>query len=368
MRRAESATAGRDLYPTAVGYNVPRQAGSLNDTARLLAGLPAAGGDSFAGIRSTGSWAAHRSSLDSLWSDFAWRHEQPIRSWTASQIGDLQAPGLFYPFSGPDFLFAQLFFPRAETIVLCGLEPVEPLPAVSQLSEGEIASGLNGLHTSLATVMQFSFFITKDMRNDLVSTRFRGVLPVILTFMARSGHTVQSIDLVALGGNGVPTLVSGSGGSAPGALIRCVGPDGRPKRVFYFRQDLSNDSLSASSPLLHFVSSLGAPPAFAKSASYLMHEDGFSVIGNYVTHNCRGLVQDPSGVPYRSLLSAGMDVRLYGNYHGTLDIFSSHHQPDLIQAYASGQGTPLNFGIGYLYEAERTCLMVARPRGTAMVR
>jgi hypothetical protein len=239
---------------------------------------------------------------------------------------------------------------------------------LSQLSAGEIASGLGGLQTSLTTVMQFSFFITKDMRNDLVSTRFRGVLPVILTFMARTGHTVDSLDLVALDGNGSVGVVTGSGGEAPGALIRCTGPDGRQKRVFYFRQDLSNESLHAGSPLLRFVSNLGNPPAFTKSASYLMHEGGFSNIRSYLLNNSRGLVQDPSGVPYSNLLSAGWNVQLYGSYSGTLDIFSSHHQSDLISAYKAGKATPLNFGIGYLYSPDNTCLMVGRRSATVSAR
>ena len=182
-----------------------------------------------------------------------------------------------------------------------GWSRAEPLPPLQQLSADEMVGGLDGLVTSINTAMQFSFFITKDMRRDLVSTRFRGVLPVILTFMARSGHTVESIDLVRLDGNGQPVLVSGSGGSAPGAMIRARGPGGL-KRVLYFRQDLSDSGLSPSGPFLKFVSSLGRPPAFLKSASYLMHESGFSTIRNYLLSHCRGIVQCPSGVPYRDLL------------------------------------------------------------------
>ena len=52
---------------------------------------------------------------------------------------------------------------------------------------------------------------------------------------------------------------------------------------------------------------------------------------------------------------------LYGNYRGTLDMFGTHQQPDLISAYQQGQGQALDFGIGYMFQPERTCLMVARP-------
>jgi hypothetical protein len=365
VRRAQ-AVGDEALYPTAQGFNLPTQSGTLNDTARLLAGLPAAGRDSFPQVRSSSGWVSHQNKLNTLWSDFGWRHEQPIRSWVPTQIADLQAPTLFYPFSGPDFLFAQQFFPNADTVVLCGLEPCEPLPPIAQLAQNEIDGGLDGLVTSISTAMQFSFFITKDMRRDLVSTRFRGVLPLILTFMARTGHTVESIDLVKIDSTGSPVLVSGSSGSAPGAVIRAIGPNGVMKRVFYFRQDLSNDGISPGSPFLRFVASLGHPPAFAKSASYLMHEGGFSVIREFILNNCRGIVQDPSGIPYRSFADRGWNVSLYGNYRGTLDMFAEHNQSDLIAAYQRGNAQPLDFGIGYLYNPERTCLMVGRPGAMRM--
>ena len=208
--------------------------------------------------------------------------------------------------------------------------------------------------------MQFRYFNTKDMRRDLANTRCQGVLPVILTFMARTGHSVESVDLVRLDGNGQPVIANASA-NAPGLLIRGHSPSGSVKRVFYFRQDLSDGGLHPGGSFLKFVSSLGRPPAFVKSASYLMQGDGFQTIRKYLLTGCRGIVQDPSGVPYRNLLAAGDDVRLYGNYQGTLDMFKAHQQPDLIAAYQNGSASSLNFGIGYLYRSSNTSLMVARP-------
>lgn len=359
--RAQPVEGREALFPVAAALNVPSQPAGLDDTARFLAGLPGNRQESLAGARNSAAWQRHQGTLDRMWSDFQQRHELPIRSWAGARISDLQSSqSLFYPFSGPDFLFAQAFFPHCDTMVLCGLEPCEPLPPLQQLSGGELESGLQGLVTSLSTVMQFSFFITKDMRRDLVSTRFRGVIPVILTFMARSGCQIESVDPVRLDPAGAPMLVSG--GNAPGVMIRARGPNGGLKRVFYFRQDLSDESLSFNGPFLRFVSSLGYPPAFVKSASYLMHEGGFSVIRSYLVQQCRGIVQDPSGVPYSQLLAAGAQVQLFGNYQGTLDMFSEHQQPDLIQAYRSGAGQPIDFGVGYLFNPGNTCLMVARPR------
>lgn len=364
IRRAESS-AGQEIMDTSAGLNVPSHAASVNDTARLLAGLPALiGNEAYPEVRATDGWAAHQSRMNELWRDYEGRHLQPIRQWASREIGDLQgANALFYPFGGPDFLFADAFFPRAETVVLVGLEPADPLPQLSTLAGADIESGLNGLRTSLNTIMQFSFFITKDLRTDLQATRFRGVLPVILVFLARSGHSVEAVDSIRLDGSGNAVLAQ-SGSGATGLLIRARTPHGGTRRVFYFKQDLSNDSIRPGVPLLNFVSQLGRPPVFTKSASYLMHESSFSAIRNYILQNCRALVQDPSGIPYRDIVKAGLDLRLYGNYKGTLQMFSGQNQPDLIQAYREGrhQAQSLDFGIGYLYNPANTCLMVGRNR------
>lgn len=354
VKRAESA-GNTPLYNGAVSMNVPTQAGSINDIARLFAGMDSS-------YNQTAAVAAHRQRMDSLWATHQNARRGPLQAWASEEIGDIKnANAMFYPFSGPDFLFASALFPAAETYVLCGLEPAEPLPRLSDLSQAEIDNGLTGLHNAVSTIMQSGYFITTEMRSNLQATRFRGVLPLLMAFMARTGHTVESVDTVRLDGAGNVTL-SGSSGNT-GLMIRCRSGFGSSKRVFYFRQDLSNSGVSAGGPFLTFVSRLGRVPVFLKSASYLMHESGFSNIRDYLLRHGSAIVQDPSGVPYREFSRYGWNLWLYGNYQGTLSLFPGCQQPDLIAAYSSGRYPvkPLNFGIGYLMNPQTTSLMVGRP-------
>ncbi len=354
VKRAESAGNG-PLYNGAVSMNVPTHSGSINDIARLFAGMDSS-------YSQTSAVAAHKQRMDSLWATHQYMHRGPLQAWASAEIPDIKnANAMFYPFSGPDFLFASALFPSAETFVLCGLEAAEPLPRLSDLSQGEIDSGLTGLHNAVSTIMQNGYFITTEMRSNLQATRFRGVLPLVMAFMARTGHTVESVDTVRLDGVGNLTL-SGSSGNT-GLMIRCRNGFGASKRVFYFRQDLSNGGVSAGGPFLTFVSRLGRVPTFLKSASYLMHEDGFSNIRDYLLRHSSAIVQDPSGVPFRDFGRYGWNLSLYGNYRGTLAIFAGCQQPDLAAAYTSGRYPvkPLNFGIGYLMNRQVTSLMVGRP-------
>ncbi len=353
------------LFPAQTALNIPPESAALNDSARFLAGLPAERGhDAFAALRASDAWKKHSTQLDGVWSAFASQHGAPVNSWARSQIDDLRsAKAVFYPFSGPDFLFAQLFYPKAETYVLCGLELCEPLPAWNTFSPEDVSSGLEGLVSSLSSILHFSYFITKDMRQDLQSTRFRGVLPVFMVFLARTGHAIESVDAVRLDANGNPVVFAASQSTVPGFLIRVRGPGG-PKRIFYFSQDLSNDSLSPNGSFLRFIASLGKPAALVKSASYLMHENYFSNVRNHLLTQTCGIVQDPSGVPYHNIRDLGLRLNLYGNYQNTLDIFKQYEQPDLAAACAdpANHTKPMNFGIGYLMDPRSTSLMVVRPR------
>ena len=354
VKRAESAGNG-PLYNGALSMNVPRHTDSINNIARLFAGMDSS-------YSQTAAVTAHKLRMDTLWATHLNAYRNPLQAWASSEIGDIKnANAMFYPFSGPDFLFASALFPGAETYVLAGMEPAEPLPRLSDLSQSEIDTGLTGLHNAATSIMHSGYFITTEMRSNLQATRFRGVLPLLMAFMARTGHTVESVDTVRLDGMGNVTL-SGSSGNT-GLMIRCRSGFGASKRVFYFRQDLSNGGVSAGGPFLTFVSRLGRVPAFLKSASYLMNESGFSNIRDYLLRHSSAIVQDPSGIPYREFGRYGWNLWLYGNYRGTLSIFPGCQQPDLVAAYSSGRYPvkPLNFGIGYLINPQTTCLMVGRP-------
>lgn len=326
----------------------------INDTARYLAGLPGGTRSELSLSRSSAGWKGHQSRMDKLWSTHSGRRSH-IRGFRKNLSG-LTAPGvLFYPFGGPDYLHASALFPGAKNYVLVGLEGTDSMPDLASLSEGELSRGLGGIAGSLRTVTGASYFITKEMRVDLQSTSLRGTLPLLLAQIARNGQTVSSVQAVGLGAGGVLTSRA-SGSACPGWHIRAGG-----KNIYYFREDLSNGGLG-DRRLLKFVSSKGSPVTFVKSASYLMHGGGFSSIRDYIVNQSRGLVQDPSGVPYRYLVDSGMNIKLYGNYQGPIDTFSSKHQPDLVAAYRNGTHPvkPMSFGMGYLLNPSRACIIVAR--------
>jgi hypothetical protein len=59
-------------------------------------------------------------------------HLSKVRLHSKEYLSDKYDP-MLYMFSGPDFLYATLFFPNAATYVLAGLEPVGQIPDLTSL-------------------------------------------------------------------------------------------------------------------------------------------------------------------------------------------------------------------------------------------
>lgn len=337
--------------------------GGWDAAARLLAGMP---GPGFEGLRARAAWPHHAVEMDKTWARFEGGRMPKIRAWSASELGDVhgRCGAVFYPFSGPDLVHAVAFFPKADTYVLCALEKAEPLPALTSLGAGEWAAALEAFRPPLETALNFTYFITKDMRRDFEKSALRGVLPPLLALAARMEFTVRDVEPVQLGAGG-EVAARPEWGPAAIAGVRMdlrSRRGGGAKKVYFFTADLGDGALGEDSRLLRFLDGLGPRAAFVKSASYLMHESYFSRVRAALLDGCDAILQDDSGIPVAGFDAARWDVRLYGNYQGTLDMFRQYYQPALRAMFEAGGARPLTFGVGYRFKPDDTVLILGRRR------
>jgi hypothetical protein len=330
----------------------------LNDTARFLAGMPGGVNSPLTAIRQTEHWQRYSRNMDELWRRFSVMRQPRIASFSRTQLGTLRSPStLWYPFSGPDILFAEAFFPGSANCLLSGLEGSDMLPDLSTLTPQEIDTAMDGLYTSLTTSLSCSFFITKDMRVDLQRTRLKGTLPIVMVFLARLGYDIQSVAPVSLDGAGNVTAGQ-PGGSWPGYLVRAGG-----KNIYYFTGNVADFALRGDPRYLSFVSRFGQVVTYLKSASYLMHTDEFTLVRNAILTQSVAVLQDDSGIPL-SAFNESWGLTFYGRYTGVLDIFKTYYQPGLVEIYAAGGPAvrDIDFGVGYKFEAGESALILARRR------
>ncbi len=198
-------------------------------------------------------------------------------------------------------------------------------------------------------MLNFSFFITKKMKTELTDGRLAGTLPLLYVFLARSGKTITDVSLVTLGADG--TVTPGADkvlarGASRGAKIVFSGKDGGQQTLYYFTTDLSNQGVKASG-FLKFCDGLGPGDSLVKSASYLMHSEGFSKVRAYLLEKSAVIVQDDSGIPARFFDRKQWELRAFGTYLGPISIFPGRSQPVMRELFRKGRAKPLDFGIGY---------------------
>ncbi len=330
-------------------------------TAKFLAGLPV-NGTPLESYANAPGYKSHVSDLDRAWKQFDERQLARIREWAPQALGPAyQDSGpMYYMFSGPDFLYANAFFPNASTYILCGTEPVGPIPDISRISPHVLPSALANLRKSLDSVLSWSFFITKNMKVDLRQTQLNGTLPVLYVFLARASCTIDQVETVALDKTGA--FVPEGKGTTPGVKITFTGPAGRPQTLYYFTTDLADWGIRLNPNFGKFCEQQGQGVTLLKAASYLMHSDNFSQVRGYLLAHSKIILQDDSGIPYRFFAKDKWNVRSYGRYPGPIRRFLKNAQPELARENAASAPPPLPFSFGYQWQPSRSSLIVATPK------
>jgi hypothetical protein len=330
---------------------------TADDTAKLLAGMQPSADSPLMPLTKDPSWQRHARFFDSAFGQLEQRQLSRIRAWSDAHLA-APKPTMFYMFSGPDFLYADAFYPKATTYVLSALEPPGQVPDLTRLPRGAVGAALYNVEHSLGSILSFSFFITKQMKADLRAGQIGGTLPILYVFLARSGKTIKSVTPIALDAEGnVKTGSENPGPNAPrGARITFTGSDGVEKTLYYFSTDLSNGGVK-SSGFLKFCSTLAPGNSLLKSASYLLHSGNFTTVRDYILANSATVIQDDSGIPLTYYSSKQWRFFPFGRYLGPIGEFPGRYQQSYAELFRRAE--PINFGIGYRWRTNESNLLLS---------
>ena len=335
-----------------------------DEVAKFLAGVPLPEGAALAVLQKDPAYAEHVKDLARLTRHYDKTYFSKMRAWSAAELAPRIAMNrpVYYFFGGPDAVSPLALFPEAPVYVLGGLESVGSIAAPQTLTPEARAEGLANLRQSADVILSYGHFITKDMKAELDRTAFRGVLPLIYTFIALTGGEVARAECVGVRRDGSLAVVPGeAAGMLPGVKVTFRRAPGAAEQVLYYVQaNVADDALKANSSVLTWTGGFGPGNVYLKAASYLMHEPYFSRIRSFLLTKGEAVLQDDSGIPFRYFQDGNWRCWLFGKYSGTLDIFKQYHQPDLAGFFASpGAAVELPFGTGYKWRQGESNLMLA---------
>jgi hypothetical protein len=345
------------VFAAAPGSARASDAPSADDTAKFLAGMMPSANSPLMALTKDPAWQRHAKFFDSAFGQLDQRQMSEVRAWSEANIA-VPKPTMFYMFSGPDFLYANAFYPKATTYVLSALEPPGSIPDLTKVPRGGVAAALSNVEHSLGSILSFSFFITKKMKVDLHEGELNGAMPLLYVFLARSGKTIKNVSIVALDAKGTAYFANENPGvnAVRGVRIVFAGSDGVDRTLYYFSTDLSNSSARASG-FLKFCATLAPGNSLIKSASYLMHSGSFSAVRDFILANSATIIQDDSGIPLGYYSAKKWRLFPFGRYAGPIAEFPNKYQQSYAELFQRAQ--PLNFGIGYRWHSHESNLLLA---------
>jgi len=180
---------------------------TLDDMAKIIAGVQPALSKEVKPIVEDREWVSHKKRIDHTWKKYVHKREQEVAKWSKEFLQPVhKARGtLFYPFSGPDILHAEFFFPHSDRIVMIGLEPAGSVPNFKKLLKKDFHRYLARVEKTVKHITELSFFLTKYMAMQMFHKdvrRINGTLPTLLFFLARLGHKILSVERITLNADG----------------------------------------------------------------------------------------------------------------------------------------------------------------------
>jgi len=324
---------------------------SLTAVAQIVAGIRPSDTTGLNAVVQTAAWKNHATGLDSLFSAAERKNLKAMRQWAVSELqeGKDTSATLFYAFSGPDYLYANTFYPAAKRYVLFGLEPVGKIPVFDATKNHQLF--FDNIRRSLKSSLALNFFITKDMSGDLRSSEYNGVTSIIMLYAAYTGHKIKDIQYVYADATGKLSKCSYDSlrlhKETKGVQFNLIDSLGRNKEVVYFSFNAMDGEIEKTTIFPFFKSLSGNIFGMLKAASYLMHYESFSKMRDMFLSKVTTLLSDDTGLAWKMFTKTFPKHQLYGVYSEPVSMFSYISLRDLKAAYDSVPVKPMSFHYGY---------------------
>ncbi len=328
----------------------------LNDVALVISGLPIEGSDStLKAIQATDYYKAYQKFTEETFAKVKKDMLEPVAKWTAeNNVRDgRKNVTCFYPFSGPDFMFANAFYPQAQNYVLLGLERRGSTPNFKKMSENDRKNYFAGLKKSMKYINTRGYFVTSHMGSDYSKTHLNGITHMALYMMMQTNHKIVKVEDGWLSKDGKLTRIDEHAKSPDGAVrLKCIDfTDANQKdlkTLYFFNHNIQDDKVTEHMEMVKFIESFPNRAAYLKAAQCAAFNPDFKVVRDLVTGSGT-IIQDDSGIPYKLLKdTTKFDTKLYGTYTTVISDLSWCLQRDLKKdVVEKGNNADLPFKISY---------------------
>ncbi len=329
---------------------------ALTNTALFIAGMDLIAPDTLLeSFMQEEYYQSHKEFTSTTWQTTVSTMLDPISKWTTEKnmVDQRTDATCFYPLSGPDFLFANAFYPNASNYVMMGLEPRGTYPNFSKMDLNTRKDYFDVLRGSMKYLNSRGYFVTQHMGSDFTRRHLNGMVHMMIYMMAKTGHLIVDSYVVYLNDDGSATRLE-DGQPAPDGAVQAIAVEftNKERRVlkkaYYMSINVADENLANKPGFDKFIRSFANRMSYMKSASCVLFNDDFNTMRQLVL-SCDRIIQDDTGIPYRYIVNDGsFDIDLYGTYTKVIKQIPWCKQPDLEKALVEeGENKDLPFKISY---------------------
>ena len=337
----------------------------LNDISSVLSGIRD-NGNSLNHLYDSSAWKENQDFINKSWGKLQTGRLNPIEKWSKKELAGTHknCKTVFYPFSGPDFLTANSFFPSGNKLIMLGLEPIGALPEINKFSNADAKDYCNDFKKSLTDIFQKSYFITAYMLRDFQKQKVNGLLPVLCFFIRKTEHKILKINYLVKHNNDSISEQEYTTKQKPFGVKLTISKNDSIKTVYYFKYDVSNKQFNDTCVFYKFINKhTSNSVTYIKSASYLLHANFMSNMKKLILRNSNYILEDDTGIPYNDIAKAkNWDIKLYGKYTQPVKDFPYlKMQTGIVEAFQKDSANIPNvpFHLGYHWQSKKDLLIYA---------
>lgn len=361
IKKSIPKSKAKPIVQSIEGFEVPISIDtSIQEYASFIGGLSHSS-DRLKSIKNNGFYAAHAKRMNDVFKRVKTKRLAQMQTFSQMELAsDKIGEGtLLYPFSGPDALHAVTLFPNYKQYIFIAFEPPGSFRKFSSTDTTGVPDYLLSVQRTIQEVTNLSYFITDRMRKYITKENIDGALPLIALFLAETDHTLIGYGKRYLHADGSINEIAKDTFSIPAQDIHDMyfktGTSQTIQRLTYIYANLGNAAYASkigflkNTALQSYLSSLQGFNTYVKSASYLMHNAGFSGIRDFVLKKTHSILQDDTGVPFEYFDQKQWDFVFYGRYSRPINIFAGRYSAKLDSAYVHQESIkkPLPFMMGY---------------------
>ncbi|GDX65577.1 hypothetical protein LBMAG36_06430 [Chlorobiota bacterium] len=361
IKKSIPKSKAKPIVQSLEGFDLPISIDtSIQEYASFIGGLSHSS-DRLKLIKNNGFYTAHAKRINDVFKRVKTKRLSQMQMFSQMELAsDKIGEGtLLYPFSGPDALHAVTLFPNYKQYVFIAFEPPGSFRKFSSVDTTGVPDYLLSVQRTIQEVTNLSYFITDRMRKYITQENIDGALPLIALFLAETDHTLIGYGKRYLHADGSINEIAKDTFSIPAQDIHDMyfktGTSQTIQRLTYIYANLGNAAYASkigflkNTPLQSYLSSLQEFNTYVKSASYLMHNAGFSGIRDFVLKKTHSILQDDTGVPFEYFDQKQWDFVFYGRYSRPINIFAGRYSAKLDSAYVHQESIkkPLPFMMGY---------------------